>query len=105
MRALYFLNTPITEVPLMRVSTSESSLSGKSAGHGCDCMAHRAGNAADGTQRERVYSSDLNRGQWRVVARLILVPAWLWGRGGRPEDYCHRIMIDAVLYLVNNGIK
>lgn len=89
----------------MRVSTSESVESGKSAGHGCDCMAHRAGNAADGTRRERVYSSDLNRRQWRVVRKLIPVPAWLRGRGGRPEGYCHRIMIDAVLYLVNNGIK
>ncbi|MET8957825.1 IS5 family transposase [Streptomyces sp. NPDC004393] len=68
-------------------------------------MAHRAGNAADGTRRERVYSSDLNRRQWRVVRKLIPVPAWLRGRGGRPEGYCHRIMIDAVLYLVNNGIK
>ncbi|MGY1545800.1 IS5 family transposase [Streptomyces sp. MN6] len=27
------------------------------------------------------------------------------GRGGRPEGYCHRQMIDAVRYLVDNGIK
>ncbi|MBC9719605.1 transposase [Streptomyces sp. TRM66268-LWL] len=33
------------------------------------------------------------------------MPAWLRGRVGRPESYCHRIMIDAVLHLVNNGIK
>ncbi|WP_392969456.1 transposase [Streptomyces sp. LN245] len=26
-------------------------------------------------------------------------------RGGRPEGYCHRQMIDAVRYLVDNGIK
>ncbi|MFI6360653.1 IS5 family transposase [Streptomyces sp. NPDC050743] len=68
-------------------------------------MVHRAGNAADGTRRERVYSSDLNGRQWRVVRKPIPVPAWLRGRGGRPEGYCHQIMIDAVLYLVNNGIK
>jgi transposase len=68
-------------------------------------MAHRAGNAADGTQRERAYPSDLNRRQWRVVRKLIPVPAWLGGRGGRPEGYCHRVMIDAILYLVSNGIK
>ncbi|WP_406724465.1 IS5 family transposase [Streptomyces sp. GD-15H] len=68
-------------------------------------MAHRAGNAADGTRRERAYGSDLNRRQWRVVRKLIPVPAWLQGRGGRPEGYCHRVMIDGVLYLVNNGIK
>jgi transposase len=68
-------------------------------------MPHRAGNAADGTRREASYSSDLNRRQWRVVRKLIPAPAWMAGRGGRPEGYCHRIMIDAVFYLVNNGIK
>ncbi|GGJ48681.1 transposase [Streptomyces brasiliensis] len=67
-------------------------------------MAHQAGNAADGTRRARAYPSDLNRAQWRV-ARLIPVPAWLRGHGGRPEGYCHRVMIDAILYLVDNGIK
>lgn len=89
---------------MSRASTSESVRSGKSAGHGCDCMPHRAGNAVDGTRREAFYSSDLNRRQWRVVRKLIPVPAWMAGRGGRPEGYCHRIMIDAVFYLVNNGI-
>lgn len=89
----------------MHASTSKSTTSGKSAGHRCTCMAHRAGNAADGTQRERAYPSDLNRQQWRVVRKLIPVPAWLGGRGGRPEGYCHRVMIDAILYLVSNGIK
>ncbi|MFD1277726.1 IS5 family transposase [Streptomyces kaempferi] len=32
-------------------------------------------------------------------------PGWLAGRGGRPEDYCHRKMVDAVRSLVNNGVK
>ncbi|MEU2427120.1 IS5 family transposase [Streptomyces sp. NPDC007851] len=27
------------------------------------------------------------------------------GRGGRPEAYCHRAMLDAIRYLVDNGIK
>ncbi|ONK13005.1 hypothetical protein STBA_37620 [Streptomyces sp. MP131-18] len=31
-------------------------------------MAPRAGNAADGTQRERAYSSDLNRRHWSMDA-------------------------------------
>jgi len=35
-----------------------------------------------------------------VIAPLIPIPAWLSGRGGRPEGYGHREMIDAVLYLV-----
>lgn len=33
------------------------------------------------------------------------MPACLEGRGGRPEGYCHREMLDAVFYLVDNGIK
>ncbi|MFD5721515.1 transposase [Streptomyces sp. NPDC127036] len=36
---------------------------------------------------------------------LLPVPGWLAGRGGRQEGYCHREMIDAVRYLVDNGIK
>ena len=36
---------------------------------------------------------------------LLPVPGWLAGRGGRPEGYCHRQMIDAIRYLVDNGIK
>ncbi|MDX5565794.1 IS5 family transposase [Streptomyces sp. ID05-04B] len=27
------------------------------------------------------------------------------GRGGRPEGYCHRAVLDAIRYLVDNGIK
>ncbi|MGW4200635.1 transposase [Streptomyces sp. NPDC004726] len=27
------------------------------------------------------------------------------GRGGQPEGYCHRAMLDAIRYLVDNGIK
>ncbi|WTV95299.1 transposase [Streptomyces jietaisiensis] len=36
---------------------------------------------------------------------LLPVPGWLAGRGGRPEGYCHRQMIDAVRHLVDNGIR
>ncbi|WP_369780193.1 hypothetical protein [Streptomyces sp. R33] len=32
------------------------------------------------------------------------VPAWLEGRGGQPESYCHRQLVDAVRYLVAGGI-
>ncbi|MFJ3339457.1 transposase [Streptomyces sp. NPDC086766] len=41
----------------------------------------------------------------RPSASLLPAPGWLAGRGGRPEGYCHRQMIDAVRYLVDNGIK
>ncbi|MGY5123148.1 IS5 family transposase [Streptomyces sp. 900105755] len=43
--------------------------------------------------------------EWELVRDLLPVPGWLAGRGGRPEGYCHRQMIDAVRYLVDNGIK
>ncbi|MCD9904311.1 transposase [Streptomyces sp. MT29] len=33
------------------------------------------------------------------------VPAWLEGRGGQPEGYCHRSMLDAIRYLVAGGIS
>ncbi|MFF7655763.1 transposase [Streptomyces sp. NPDC007983] len=32
------------------------------------------------------------------------MPGWLEGRGGQPEGYCHRQMIDAIRYLVAGGI-
>ncbi|MEV8305782.1 transposase [Streptomyces flavidovirens] len=43
--------------------------------------------------------------EWAVVRAALPVPAWMDSRGGRPEGYCHRQMIDAVRYLVDNGIK
>ncbi|MBA4866917.1 IS5 family transposase [Streptomyces sp. PSKA54] len=43
--------------------------------------------------------------EWTLVRDLLPVPSWMAGRGGRPEGYCHRQMIDAVRYLVDNGIK
>jgi len=32
--------------------------------------------------------------EWFLVRDLLPVPGWLAGRGGRPEGYCHRQMID-----------
>lgn len=71
----------------------------------CDCLAHRFGNAADGPDRVRCYGSDLTEAEWQVLRPLLPVPAWLQGRGGRPEGYCHRVMLDAVRYVVDNGVK
>ncbi|MDT0567024.1 transposase [Streptomyces sp. DSM 3412] len=44
-------------------------------------------------------------GEWAVVSPLLPVPGWMRGRGGRPEAYYHRAMLDAMRYLVDNGIK
>ncbi|MDX2720929.1 transposase, partial [Streptomyces scabiei] len=43
--------------------------------------------------------------EWAEVRAAMPVPAWLLKRGGRPEAYCHRTMLDAVRYLVDNGVK
>lgn len=75
------------------------------SGVSCDCLAHRYGNAADQPRRAAVYPTDLTDEQWQQVMPLIPVPAWMSGCGGRPEGYCHRVMIDAMLYVVDNGIK
>ncbi|MEU6974348.1 IS5 family transposase [Kitasatospora aureofaciens] len=43
--------------------------------------------------------------EWSEIRDLLPVPAWMNGRGGQPEAYCHRQMLDAIRYLVDNGIK
>ncbi|MFI1286859.1 IS5 family transposase [Streptomyces sp. NPDC020858] len=43
--------------------------------------------------------------EWAAVRPLLPVPAWLEGRGGQPEGYCHRQMLDAIRYLVAGGIS
>jgi transposase len=78
----------------------------------CDCLAHRFGNAADQPGREPAYGTDLTDAEWQEIRPLLPpVPAWLEGQGGRPEDYCHHQMLNAVLYVLyvlyvlDNGIK
>jgi transposase len=43
--------------------------------------------------------------EWAAVRPLMPVPAWLEGKGGQPEGYCHRQMLDAIRYLVAGGIS
>jgi transposase len=76
-----------------------------SSGGACDCLVHRFGNAADQPDRVRAYGTDLTDAEWQEIRPLLPVPAWMEGRGGRPEGYCHRVMLDAVFYVVDNGIK
>ena len=71
----------------------------------CDCVAHRFGHALDHPERARTYPTDLTDAEWAQLRPLIPTPAWILGHGGRPEEYCHRQLIDAVLYLTDNGIK
>ncbi|MGW0704265.1 transposase [Streptomyces sp. NPDC002867] len=43
--------------------------------------------------------------EWTAVRPLLPVPAGLQGRGGQPEGYCHRQMMDAIRYMVAGGIS
>lgn len=40
-----------------------------------------------------------------MIDPLLPDPAWLAGRGGRREVHCRRVIVDAILYVVDNGIK
>nr|WP_158712673.1 MULTISPECIES: IS5 family transposase [Streptomyces] len=46
----------------------------------------------------------MSAAEWAVVRDAMPVPGWLEGRGGQPEGYCHRQMVNAVRYLVAGGI-
>jgi transposase len=74
------------------------------AARSCDCLAHVYGNAADRPDRAPRYPSDMSDAEWAVVRASLPVPGWLEGRGGQPEGYCHRQMLDAIRYLVAGGI-
>lgn len=63
------------------------------------------GNAADHPDRVRRYPSDMTDEEWAAVRPLLPVPAWLKGRGGQPEGYCHRRLLDAIRCLVAGGIS
>lgn len=56
-------------------------------------------------ERTPFYPSDLTDEQWRVLEPELPVMLCGTGTGGRPERHCRRTMIDAVFYVVDNGIK
>ncbi|HEY3606952.1 MAG TPA: transposase, partial [Pseudonocardiaceae bacterium] len=56
-------------------------------------------------RRARRYPSDTTNAQWALLDPLLPDPAWLTGHGGRPETHCRRQIVDAIFYLVDNGIK
>jgi transposase len=70
----------------------------------CDCYVHQYGAIPAGRRAAR-YPTDMTDAEWTEVRASMPMPAWLEGRGGRPEQFCHREMIDAVRYLVDNGAK
>ena len=59
----------------------------------CDCYVHLYGAIAAGRRPER-YPTDMTDAEWAQIRASMPVPAWLEGRGGRPEAFCHREMVD-----------
>ena len=55
--------------------------------------------------RGRRYPSDTTDAQWAAIDPLLPDPAWLAGKGGRREVHCRRAIVDAIFYVVDNGIK
>lgn len=90
---------------MLSLSYASESVQFNSVAPSCDCLAHVYGNAADHPDRVRRYPSDMTDEEWAVVRDAMPVPAWLEGRGGQPEGYCHRVMLDAIRYVTDNGIK
>lgn len=57
------------------------------------------------SHRSRRYPSDMSEAQWAIIEPLLPTPGWLAGRGGRRTKHCRREIVDAILYVVDNGIK
>jgi transposase len=43
--------------------------------------------------------------EWAVTEPTLPEPAWKQGRGGRPAQRCRRDTVDAIRYLVREGIR
>ena len=43
--------------------------------------------------------------EWRVIEPALPPPAWKSGKGGRPAEHCRRDIVDAIRYLVKEGIQ
>jgi transposase len=43
--------------------------------------------------------------EWAVIEPTLPAPAWLAGKGGRPARRCRRDYVDAIRYLVKEGIQ
>jgi Putative transposase of IS4/5 family (DUF4096) len=87
---------------LLSQSTISEPLGATSATQACDCYVHQFG-AISESVRPAYYPTDMTDAEWAQIRASMPVPAWLEGRGGRPEEHCHREMIDAVRYVVDNG--
>ncbi len=51
------------------------------------------------------YPSDMSDAEWQVIEPTLPAPAWKAGKGGRPAEHCRRDIVDAIRYLVKEGIQ
>jgi transposase len=43
--------------------------------------------------------------EWQVIEPVLPTPGWMAGKGGRPARWCRRDIVDAIRYLVKEGIQ
>lgn len=55
--------------------------------------------------RDRCYPTDMTDAEWELIEPMLPSPACTQPSDGRPEKYDRRTVIDAIRYLVDNGIK
>jgi transposase len=51
------------------------------------------------------YPSDMSDDEWAVIEPTRPALAWRLGKGGRPGGYCRRDIVDAIRYLVKEGVQ
>ncbi|WP_189985963.1 transposase, partial [Streptomyces capoamus] len=51
------------------------------------------------------YPSDTSDLEWALLERLLPVPACRTARGGAPEKWPRRRVVDAIRYITDNGAK
>lgn len=56
-------------------------------------------------RRRRRYPSDTTNAEWQLIEPLLPRPACETKAGGRPERWPRREIIDAIRYVVDNGVK
>ena len=63
------------------------------------------GRGGDRPSRRHFYpGSTMTDGQWALLAPLLPAAGSTGGRGGRPEKWDRRLVLDAIFYLVRGGI-
>jgi transposase len=56
------------------------------------------------SRRHFYPGSTMTDGQWALLAPLLPAAGSIGGRGGRPEKWDRRLVLDAIFYLVRGGI-